>query len=285
MESVILPTDALVAIAPLEPGYAALLAAVAGRASADERVRGLWLGGSVARRVADAGSDLDLLVAVADAAWPALAELLAELAQPLEVVHRARIPNAPQVFAATTRGGLRCDLVAEPVSALGDTAYRHRILVLDKDGLSPTPPGESAGAAPDVERLTGLVAEALRQAALFPAAVVARQDWLLGQVGVGNQVRLLYDVFVESAQPLPPSGIKQWSSKLRPEHRAILEGLPAAAATRESVVLAMTAAVETLLGEGRRVLEHAGGTWPGEFGDVVVTTWVRHQLPDPSPLA
>jgi predicted nucleotidyltransferase len=60
--------DVSTAVAPLEPGYAALLARVVGQVRSDERVRALWLAGSVGRGDADAGSDLDLVVTVVDPA-------------------------------------------------------------------------------------------------------------------------------------------------------------------------------------------------------------------------
>ncbi len=97
------------AIAPLEPGYAALLARVEEAMRDDERVRALWLAGSVGRGVADAGSDLDLVVTVVDvhafaepAVWAA--------ARP---VITTPIPGMPGCFAFTTREGLRVDVVLE----------------------------------------------------------------------------------------------------------------------------------------------------------------------------
>ena len=64
--------------------------------------------------------------------------------------------------------------------------------------------------------MTAVVTEVLRQAAIFPAAVVAREDWLLGQVAVHNYARLLYQLFAASNEPVGPMGVKQWSSRLRP---------------------------------------------------------------------
>ena len=58
--------------------------------------------------------------------------------------------------------------------------------------------------------------------------MVAREDWLLGVVGVQNIQMLLYQLFVESNQPLPPMGVKQWSAKLTTGQRAVCAGLPVA---------------------------------------------------------
>jgi len=60
--------DVAEAIAPLEDGYAALLARVVSALGHDDRERALWLAGSVGRGAVDAGSDLDLVVTVAEVA-------------------------------------------------------------------------------------------------------------------------------------------------------------------------------------------------------------------------
>lgn len=57
-----------------------------------------------------------------------------------------------------------------------------------------------------------------------------------------EQVQLfLFELFAESNKPAPPTGPKQWSHKLTPRQRQLLEGLPVAAPTRESVMTAVRA--------------------------------------------
>ena len=60
-------------------------------------------------------------------------------------------------------------------------------------------------------------------------------------------------------------GIKQWSTKLTPEQRAVLTSLPAAAATRESVITAHQAVGEAFLEHARRVCDQLGVPWPTEL--------------------
>ena len=57
----------------LEPGYDALFDRAVEVFAADQRVRAMWLSGSLGRGDADAMSDLDLIVAVADDALPEFA--------------------------------------------------------------------------------------------------------------------------------------------------------------------------------------------------------------------
>jgi hypothetical protein len=54
------------ALAPLPETYHQLYRQVLAVCEPDERIRGLWLSGSLARGNADGGSDLDLLLAVDD---------------------------------------------------------------------------------------------------------------------------------------------------------------------------------------------------------------------------
>jgi hypothetical protein len=268
--------DAGEAIAPLEPGYDALLARVIAVLEADQRVRALWLAGSVGRGVADAGSDLDLVVTVSSVdafADPAVwAVLRPAIATP--------IPGMPGCFAFTTREGLRVDVVLETPAQVAVSPYVQRVRVFDRDGLEPpAPDGRSEG--PDLQRMQAIVTELHRQAAIFPGAVVARADWLLGQVAVHNYRLMLYDLFVESNRPLPAMGVKQWSSKLTGSQREVLAGLDPPTADREGVVTAMGAVVSAIARHGRAALESAGGVWPDDLSTSIGAYWSRHGLPWP----
>ena len=68
------------ALAVLPAGYQALFDAAVGALVADDRVRALWVHGSVGRGEADPSSDLDLILAVADDAFDDLWATLARAA-------------------------------------------------------------------------------------------------------------------------------------------------------------------------------------------------------------
>ena len=262
------------AIAPLETGYAELLSRLEESVRGDERVRALWLAGSVGRGVADAGSDLDLVVTVVEVdafADPVVWDLL-------DPVITTPIPGMPGCFAFTTREGLRVDVVLETPADVAGSPYSRRVVVFDRDGIAlPREADEAEG--PDLGRMQAVVTEFLRQSAIFPAAVVAREDWLLGQAAVNNYRVMLYDLLTESNRPLPAMGVKQWSNRLTTDQRELLAGLPATTATRESVVAAMGATRAALLTHGRAALERTGGVWPTEVDDAMAAYWARHGLP------
>ena len=264
--------DPLAALAPLEPGYDAALADLRSHLEPDSRVRALWLSGSVGRGTADAGSDLDVVVTVTDAEEFAASQTW----DCLDPVIRLPIPGLPGSVAVVTRAGLRVDVVVESVADLAETPYRHRVPVFDRGGLRLPAPDD--GSPDPIPAMTAVVTEVLRQAAIFPAAVVAREDWLLGQVAVHNYARLLYQLFAASNEPVGPMGVKQWSSRLTPDQRAVLAALPQPRADRDDVVGAMTAVRDAILTQGRAAFESAGGVWPTETVAALAAYWRRHGL-------
>lgn len=258
--------------APYGPLFDRLLAAV----EADQRVRALWLSGSLARGTADAGSDLDVLLAVRDGDLDAFTTGWREwLAAITPTLIARELPGMPGCVYATTDTCARLDVVTEAVGALPATPHRQRLVVLDRDGLDATVPAPRPGPGPDPARLAELVEEFLRQQAIFPAAVVARGDWLLGVTGVHSVQQLLYQLFVETNQPLPPMGVKQYSSRLTPDQRAVLAALPSPRAEPDAVVAAMRAAVAAFRTAGRAAATAAGATWPDHIDGPVQEYFVE----------
>ena len=190
------------ALRPLPVGYHRLYEQVVAAAERDDRIRAMWLGGSVGRGVADAGSDLDIVVAIApDSVAEFAADWRAWLAEITPTVLARPLPRLPGSFYSVTTECLRLDVVAEQAGAADAETLARRLLVLDKDGAASdgsrraeagqlAETGHAAESArqsesgPDPVRLADLTAEFFRQMTIFPAAVVARGDWLLGVVGV-----------------------------------------------------------------------------------------------------
>jgi hypothetical protein len=278
-----------VALRPLPTGYADLFAKVLSAAESDDRIRAVWLSGSIGRGVADAGSDLDVVLAVAPAEFAAFATAWRDwLARVTPTVLARELPRLPGSFYSVTPDCLRLDVLAERAGAARPADLTRRILVLDKDATASEVAASRADAGPDVRgfdvggsdaagpdpaRLAELVAEFLRQMAIFPAAVVARQDWPLGIVGVQGAQLLLYQLFVEANQPLPPMGVKQWSAKLTPRQRQICACLPAPTAGRQSVLAAMRATAAAFRHEAQAVLAASDVPWPTDFDRAVRRYW------------
>jgi hypothetical protein len=248
----------------LEPGYARLFDRAVEVFAADERVRALWLSGSLGRGDADAVSDLDLLVAVDDDAMTSFNDSWREwLAEITPTLIARPLPFAPGSLYAVTPERLRIDVVAEPVSRVSSSFFRHRLVVFDRDGLDAAVPAPS-GPGPSIDRVTAIVEEFFRDYGMFPV-VLGREDWLLGLEAIHLFRSLLYQLFVEMNAPLPPMGVKQWSTKLTAEQRSVLEALPTGTATRDGVVEAHATVGQAFIEHARPAVDTLGGRWPDEL--------------------
>ncbi len=236
--------------------------------AADERVRAVWLHGACGRDAADAGSDLDLSVAVRDADFDAFAEGWRDWLADITPTVVAR-PIGPGSFYCLTPTCERLDVISARVSALPDTGstLRRRVVVLDKDGLDALVPAPD-DPGPDAERIAWLIEETLRQQANWPVVHV-RQDWLLGQVGVQSVQLMLYELFTEANKPMPGMGPKQWSTKLTAPQRAVLAGLPVPSADPASVDHAREVAITVFLREARSIATATAVPWPAALESAV----------------
>jgi Streptomycin adenylyltransferase len=235
---------------------------------ADERVRAMWLHGAIARGAHDAGSDLDIDIAVRDEDFDTFAaESTSWWAAITPTVSRREMVNMPGSFFALTPTCERVDVVTERVSDLSTSKLTRRVTVFDRDGLTArVPPPTDPDARPEVIRYC--IEETFRQAANFPIVLI-RQDWLMGVVAVQQIHFLLYELFTEANKPMPPTGPKQWSLKLTSEQRQALERLPVPQAERKSVVAARLAALRFFEEQAAAVAQRYGVVWPSELAAAV----------------
>jgi hypothetical protein len=265
-------------LSALAAAYGPLFDAAAAVFAADDRVRGMWLHGAIARGAADAASDLDISLAIRDADFAGFAAdrqtWLAAIAPTLTV--RSLGPGS---CYALTRTCERFDVIAEPAGQLPQTTLTRRVPVFDKDGLGQAIP-PPADPPPDAGTITFLIEETLRQAANFPAVTV-RQDWLLGVIAVQQVQLFLYQLFAESNKPAPPTGPKQWSSKLTPRQRQVLAALPVAAPTAGSVLAARAATFTAFLAEAPPIAAACGVAWPDRLEEAVRGYLDRQGVPLP----
>jgi hypothetical protein len=247
--------------------------------AADDRVRAMWVHGAMARDAADAGSDLDVSLAVRDTEFAAFAAEWETWLEAITPTLTARKISEGSFYALTANCE-RIDVISEPVSTLPGTMLSPRIVVFDKDDLHLLIPPPS-DQPPNPADIAFLIEETLRQAANFPAVVV-RNDWLMGVVAVQQVQLFLYELFAESNKPMPPSGPKQWSSKLTPRQRHLLESLPVAAPTEQSVKAAREATFRLFFAEIPAIAQRNGVAWPQALEAAVRTYLCKTGLPLPS---
>lgn len=252
------------------PSYRSLLTSARRVLLADERVRAMWIHGAMARGAADAGSDLDIDIAVRDEDFGAFTSTwVTWLSEITPTVSAIPLPGMPGSFYALTPECERLDVISERVSAVETSPLSRRLEIFDHDGLSAAVP-EPADPQPDPGAMRYFIDETLRQAANFPVVVV-RQDWLLGVVAVQQIHQYLYLLFAEANKPQPPTGPKQWSFKLERAHRVQLEALPVPQPRLPSILEARHAALTLFLTEGKRVAEAHGVEWPEELAEAVLS--------------
>ncbi len=248
----------------LPPAYRDLLDRAAQVLVADERVRGMWLGGSLARDTADAASDLDVFVAVADEDLQEFAEAWRELLASITPTVLAEEQwFAKGSFWSVTPGYERFDVVVEPVSKLPETLFPVRTVVFDHDGLTGRLPAERPR-TPAPATVRKLVEDWFHFSAM-PEVLLVRGDWLLATEHLHFLRDLLYKLYVEANQPLPPMGLKRWTEKLTPEQARVLRAVPTAAESRNELVAAHLQLARAFLGTARPLAASLGVDWPEEI--------------------
>ena len=249
----------------LEPPYSSLFDRLVATFLDDERVRAMWLSGSIARGAADVVSDLDVLIAVADDALDAFAAEWREwLAKVTPTVIARPLPFLPGSLYSVTPERARLDVVVESASATATTMFRSRVMVFDRDGLDAQVPDAVPGPGPSADRIGQLIEEFFRDYGMFPVGV-AREDWLLGLEAIHFLRGLLYQLFLEENAPLAPTGVKQWSSKLTPRQRDVLLALPTGRPEAVAIVEDHEQVARAFVVEARRVAADHGVAWPDEL--------------------
>lgn len=248
----------------LPPGYGALFERAVGVLASDDRVRAMWLGGSLARGTADAASDLDVLLAVGDDAHEAFTSSWRSwLAAITPTVLAEELPFAKGSFYSVTPAYERLDVVVERVADLPKSIFTTRLTVFDRDDLTAMLPAP-VERGPSREVVARLVTEWFRVTGM-PEVLLVRNDRLLAAEHLHLLRGLIFNLYVEANQPLPMMGIKQWSSKLTPEQRATLEALPAGLERIDDLASAHVACARAFLGTARPLAAQVGVEWPDEL--------------------
>jgi Nucleotidyltransferase domain len=268
-------------LAALLPSYRPIFDRLLEVCEGDERIRAFWLSGSLAKGTADSGSDLDCLLAIRDADFDDFAAGWREWLATITPTLLAReLPFARGSFYSTTAGCERLDVVSEAVSKVPASRHRYRRVVFDRDGLDAAVPAPEPPAGPNLDRLRSAVEEFFRVEAIVPVMLNQRRDYLAAVNGVQSLQLMLYNVFVESNQPQPPMGIKQWTARLTPEQRQVLTALPVAAPEHDSIAAALRATGNAMRISGRAAVIACGGTWPVDL-DEGVQRFVDQSVPAP----
>jgi predicted nucleotidyltransferase len=229
-----------------------LVARVAEDLLLDDRVRGLWVTGSLATGSADAFSDVDMFVLVGEDDLPGYLDDWPASAERYRPLLARRLGPAP-VFNHVLDGWLRWDVVVGTPADLGNLDRSQVSEVFNHDGLTPSSPSHR-GADPDVVR--ELTEEFLRVLGLLPV-VLGRNELVSAVSGAGLLRQMLTMLLRYRAEGDRLSGALHLNRVLPPGEVAALEALPPVYAEPAAVVrlhLACAAmflpVARDLLGEG-----------------------------------
>ena len=248
--------------------------------SADERILACWLEGSFAGGTADAWSDVDLHVAVADSHWDGvLAERLAGIGRirPVLGFVETPLPWGARLFSLNLSGPVRLDLFLEKQSGLASAPRRKPPLVLfDHGGLT-----ESLRVNWDREMIIRLQLMQLLQVFFFgcgwPVRLSGREEWgtlLMNALDVVYQflvpAMLIQDHAVDFVRPKYHNE-RHLSPERRCEVDALVEqirasfaGLATGEPDETLVARAHKALIGALWREIRRACEKHGVPYPEE---------------------
>lgn len=253
------------ALAVLPSGYGRLFDDAVAVLSADDRVRALWVHGSVGRGDADASSDLDLVLAVSDEHfdefWGGWRTWLSAISP---TVLARPVPWAPGVLYAVTPDCLRIDIAAERVGAVPSSGFRNRAVVFDRDGLDGQVPSPAAPPGPDRSRVETAIEEPLRYLGLLPA-LLDREAFLLVQEGYTHIRRRLVELFQEANAPQATVGVKHGRFQITEDQYRLLEALPWPQADRAELIAAHRVIGSLLLHVAPPIATLVDLPWPEEL--------------------
>ena len=250
----------------------ALIAHLSGFFESDPRIEGAWLVGSLARRLGDRFSDVDLLVAVADSGlpalveeWPARAAALVDLAFARAVHSR----STGTTFTHVTCDYVRFDITFARADQAVERGAREGISFLaPSSSSSDMPPDDDTAVRLSPDRVQRLCEEFLRVLGLLPV-VIGRHQYLVAASGAALLRSMLMDLFTELAAPGYRGGAMRSEASLSPDQREVLYALPPLLWTRDAAIDLHLACARRFLPAARRAYRELGLAWPQPFEDAV----------------
>lgn len=257
-----------------DAGVAQLLAfaeRAADRLRADERVRALWLTGSLAAGTGDALSDVDLRAAVRADDFATIGQWWRELIDAIApTVWARRWPGPPDeaILSAITRDYERFDLVIQSAEDTQPRLLEATRLLFHKDGLAGrllTPAAPPADPRDPLASLPLVVEEFIRLVGMLPI-VVERDDVPIGMEGqMGLHGLLISLLLMENGIDRATSGKRHVAAYLSDEQRAVLARVPSLAPTMESIIQGRLAYARLFLPRAQRLMQAHGLSYPAAF--------------------
>jgi predicted nucleotidyltransferase len=253
-------------------GKIAALKAFAEQAAAtlqdDERVRILWLTGSLASGTADAQSDVDLRVAVRTEDFASVGQWWQDLMNRIApTVWKRRWPGPPDevILSAITPDYMRFDIVIQSIADRKPRTLEAAQVLFDKDGLADQFTLTAPSSHNALAHLSYVVEEGIRLLGMLPI-VVERDDVPIGMEGqLALHSLLISLLLMENGIDRMSMGKRHVAAFLNEEQRAVLAQAPILAPTMASVIESRVAYGRLFLPRARRLMEANGLAYPEAF--------------------
>lgn len=233
---------------------------------ADERVRALWLTGSLANGTGDGESDVDLRAAIRASDFATIGSWWGASIDSLgAVVWKRRWPAPPDevITSALTRDYGRFDVIYQSASDPRPRSLGAARLLFDKDSIAAALVLPGAPASP--QPLAGLdfvVEEFIRMLGML-SIVVHREDPAIGMEGqFGCHSLLIALLLMENGVDRNVMGKRRVAPLLSAEQREILAALPAIAPDVASIAAGRLAYARVFLPRARKLMEANGMAYP-----------------------
>lgn len=234
----------------------------------DERIRLLWLTGSLAAGTADTQSDVDLRVAVREKDFAMIGDWWQQLCDEVAAtIWKRRWPGPPNeaILGAITQDYERFDIVVQSVTDTKPRTFEAVQLIFDKDGIAEHFLLTAASPRDPFARLPFIVEEFIRLLGMLPI-VVERDDVPIGMEGQLVLHSLLISLLLlENGIDRDTTGKRHVARFLTDEQRAALAQLPPLAPTMQSLIEGRVAYGRLFLLRARQLMEAHGQVYPEAF--------------------
>lgn len=232
-----------------------------------------WVGGSLARGVADDWSDIDLHLLVDD--HEAFEAGVAEwFARRMQAVLADPIPGVAGGFIFVTPDWIHVDVIVHPAQDFTQDLYPARVLL--------DPGGRLRNVAASGDEMVGEPYWPREQVQLFlyfmgvTVTVIRRAEWLaLAQGAAGFRDSLLIPLMLAENGVRKSDGAKRLNRYLTDEQIAALQALPPIGSDPENLIAAHTAIAREYLFRARRLCHRLREAWPDALEQASLRLWRR----------
>lgn len=244
----------------------ALVHKISGVLSADHRVRGAWLSGSLGRGNADAYSDVDVWAAVHEnnrdafiEDWPTIAARIAPY------VLNDQLGTLP-VFNVVTKEWRRFDLAIGTIDEAANRTRSTMMKLFDKDKLEARFQESGVPLLPDPTVVAKTINEFFRVLGLLPV-VCGREEYSVAVSGAGLLRTMIIQLMLEDVAAEDRGGALHLKQLLPAERYAAIDALPPIVSDRESAISVHRACAEIFLPLARDLSDRVGNDWPQALED------------------